>query len=89
MTTSNKAQKPEVDLAALYRLYDAAPDDALLDENVVAAVHGCSVAKLQRDRWAGTGLPFVRCGGRMVRYRKSTVRQALASLAEVGSTTAA
>lgn len=51
----------------------AAPDDALFDEKVIAAYIGCSTEKLQRDRWAGVGLPFVNVG-RLVRYRKGTVR---------------
>lgn len=52
--------------------FEAAPDDALFDETVIAHVEGCSVAKKQRDRWAGTGIKLIKIG-RKVKYRKSDV----------------
>jgi hypothetical protein len=42
------------------------------DQRVVATVIGCSEEKLERDRWAGKGIPFTRFG-RLVRYRKRDV----------------
>lgn len=52
--------------------FHACHPDSLHSERVIAAVIDCSVEKLQRDRWRGTGLPFVRFG-RLVRYRKRDV----------------
>lgn len=48
------------------------PADALTDQNHVAAYLDCSSGKLERDRWAGTGLPYLKIG-RSVRYRKADV----------------
>ena len=44
----------------------------LLDEKEAAALLRVSVAKLQRDRWAGTGMPFIKLG-RTVRYSKQAL----------------
>lgn len=65
------------DQAKLVAAFCAAPDDALVDEKMVAAYFGCSVEKLQRDRWANTGLPFIKISGRLVRYRVGSVRGSL------------
>lgn len=65
------------DQARLVAAFCAAPDNALVDEKIVAAYFGCSVEKLQRDRWANTGLPFIKIGGRLVRYRVGSVRSSL------------
>ncbi len=48
------------------------PVDALTDQQQVAAYLGCSTAKLERDRWTGVGIPFLKVG-RLVRYRKADV----------------
>jgi hypothetical protein len=50
----------------------AAPDEAWFSQVVVAAVLGCSEAKLERDRWLGVGLPYSRFG-RGIRYQKRDV----------------
>lgn len=52
--------------------------DALMDENELADYLGITANKLQRDRWAGTGLPYIKIG-RCVRYRRSDVEAYLAS----------
>lgn len=49
-----------------------APDDALFKSPIIAAVRSCSTAKLERDRWAGIGVPFIK-DGRNVLYRKRDV----------------
>lgn len=41
----------------------------LLDTRQAAAYIGMSKAFLDRDRWAGARIPFVRVGRRAVRYR--------------------
>jgi FMN phosphatase YigB (HAD superfamily) len=48
-------------------------DDDLIDERAAARMLGMSTAWLQRDRWAGASVPFVRMG-RAIRYRVGTLR---------------
>ncbi|MDD2760032.1 MAG: hypothetical protein PHH11_07035 [Methylomonas sp.] len=52
--------------------FEKAPDTALFSQKTIAAVRDCSTATLERDRWAGTGIPFVKFG-HSVKYRKSDV----------------
>jgi excisionase family DNA binding protein len=52
--------------------YELAPDSALFSQETVAAILNCSLATLERDRWIGSGIPFVKIG-RMVRYRKKDI----------------
>jgi len=40
----------------------------LWDEKRTAAFCGCSVSTLQKDRHFSRGLPYVKLGGRLVRY---------------------
>ena len=46
-------------------------DDRLLTTKEAARILGVSVAFLERDRWAGAEIPFIRVGSRGVRYRRS------------------
>jgi len=64
-----KTEKTRLEL--LEEFYSA-PLDALFDETVVAAIRGCDKTTLQRDRWAGGGIPFLKLK-RAVRYRKCDV----------------
>jgi len=41
----------------------------LLDTKKAAEFLGVSVAFLERDRWAGARIPFVKVGKRAVRYK--------------------
>ncbi len=43
--------------------------ERLLTTKEAAAYLGISAAFLERDRWAGARIPFVRIGSRAVRYR--------------------
>lgn len=43
----------------------------LLTTKQAAPILGVSVAFLERDRWAGAQVPFIRVGARAVRYRLS------------------
>lgn len=43
----------------------------LLSTKEAAEMLGVSVAFLERDRWAGAKVPFVKVGSRAVRYRMS------------------
>lgn len=53
--------------------YEHAPDWAIFNQETVAAIRDCSLATIERDRWAGIGIPFIKMG-RLVRYRKSDIR---------------
>ncbi|MCP4933665.1 MAG: helix-turn-helix domain-containing protein [bacterium] len=48
-------------------------DNPLLTTKQAAARLGLSPAFLERDRWAGACIPFVRVGARAVRYRKEDI----------------
>jgi len=56
------------DFDAVLRFWNA-PNDAHFTQDVIELVLGCSEAKLERDRWAGVGLPYTK-HGRRVLYRK-------------------
>ena len=47
----------------------------LLTTAEAAAFLGVSKAFLERDRWAGARIPFVRIGSRAVRYERSTLEE--------------
>ena len=63
------SNKPRIELLADF---EQAPNTTLFNQQTIAAVRDCSTATLERDRWAGTGIPFLKFG-RSVRYRKSEV----------------
>lgn len=52
--------------------FEASPPDTLFPQEVPAAVIGCSLALLEKNRRDGTGIPFIKIG-RAVRYRKSDI----------------
>ena len=66
--------------------FEAAPGSALFSQATVAALRQCSLATIERDRWAGTGVPFIKIG-RLVRYRKADLCRWLANHPVVQSTT--
>lgn len=45
--------------------------DKLLTTKEAAPILGVSVAFLERDRWAGARVPYIKIGSRAVRYRQS------------------
>lgn len=51
-----------------------ASDEALFDQKLIANALQFSEAKLERDRWKGEGIPFLKLG-KSVRYRKRDVLQ--------------
>lgn len=57
--------------------FDSAPDYALFDQITLAAVRSCSTHLLERDRWAGGGVPYRKIG-RKVLYCKSDILDFLA-----------
>lgn len=70
---------------ALIKEYESAPDNALFSQLTIAAIRHCSLATIERERWAGTGIPFIKFG-RLVRYRKVDIQQWLAKHRVVCST---
>lgn len=72
----------------LMQEYELAPDSALFSQETVAAIRNCSIALVERDRWAGTGIPFIKTG-RLVRYRKKDIREWLDNHIAFQSTTQA
>jgi predicted DNA-binding transcriptional regulator AlpA len=46
-------------------------NNQLLKTNEAAQLLGVSKAFLERDRWAGARVPFIKVGSRAVRYRVS------------------
>lgn len=56
--------------------FDSAPSTTLFSQNTLAAVLHCSTQLLERNRWAGEGIPFLKIG-RKVLYRKSDVLEFL------------
>jgi predicted DNA-binding transcriptional regulator AlpA len=57
----------------------------LLSDKDVAQLTGRARSTLQKDRVAGTGIPFIRLGG-LVRYRAADVEAYLAALPTLHST---
>lgn len=53
--------------------FDSAPESALFNQQTIAAVLSCSTQLLERNRWAGMGVPYLKIG-RKVLYRKSDVQ---------------
>ena len=68
--------------------FNAAPETAWFSQATVAAVRRCSESTVERDRWSGGGVPFVKCG-RSVRYRKSDILRWLEKYKPFQSTTEA
>lgn len=46
-------------------------NNSLLKTKEAASYLGVSMAFLERDRWAGARIPFIKVGSRAVRYRQS------------------
>lgn len=53
--------------------------DQLLNTQEAARYLGMSEAFLERDRWAGARIPFIKVGSRAVRYRLSDLDSYIAS----------
>ena len=52
--------------------FESAPQSALFNQRTIAAVLSCSTQLLERNRWAGSSVPYLKIG-RKVLYRKSDV----------------
>ena len=80
-----KTEIPRLDLIAEF---ESAPTGALFSQATLAAIRQCSIATIERDRWAGTGVKFIKMG-RLVRYRKQDIEAWLAQHPSLQSTTQA
>jgi hypothetical protein len=80
--------KSEISRLELIEEYEKAPDSALFSQETVAAILDCSEATLERERWVGSGIPFIKVG-RRVRYRKSDIQLWLNGRSSFRSTTQA
>lgn len=80
--------KQQINRLDLLTEYELAPDSAFFTQHTIAALRNCSLATIERDRWIGIGVPFVKMG-RSVRYRKADIRMWLENQAAVQSTTQA
>lgn len=78
-----KLKKSRIDLI---NQYEIAPLSALFSQETLAAILDCSIATMERDRWVGKGVPFAKFG-RLVRYRKSEIKNWLESHQSFQSTT--
>lgn len=74
--SSDKSPTTKTRAEVLAEFY-ASADTALFNQIVIALVRDCSTATLERDRWAGGGIPFLKIR-RAVKYRKSDVLDWLA-----------
>jgi hypothetical protein len=73
---------------SLINEYELAPTTALFSQSTIAALRKCSIATIERDRWAGTGVPFIKIN-RLVRYRKCDIQLWLSTYPLLQSTTQA
>ncbi len=53
--------------------------DKLLNTQEAASLLGVSKAFLNRDRWAGARIPFIKVGSRAVRYQQSALESYIQS----------
>jgi hypothetical protein len=65
--------KTKLSRLELINQYEEAPSSALFSQETIAAILDCSIATIERDRWIGNGIPFIKIG-RMVRYRKTDIK---------------
>lgn len=52
--------------------FESAPYSSLFNQQTIAAVLSCSTQLLERNRWAGSGVPYLKIGHKVL-YRKSDV----------------
>lgn len=57
----------------------------LLNTKQASEILGVSMAFLERDRWAGARIPFIKLGSRAVRYRMEDIENYLDSMMRVST----
>ena len=65
--------------------FNSADDSTLFNQTVIAHVLDCSTATMERDRWSGGGIPYIKIN-RLVRYRKADVLEWLGQFCPQSST---
>lgn len=68
--------KTKLNRLQLINEFESAPDSMLFNQNTLAAILDCSTQLLERNRWAGIGVPYIKIGGKVL-YRKSDVQSFL------------
>ena len=68
--------KTKLNRLQLINEFESAPDSMLFNQNTLAAILDCSTQLLERNRWAGIGVPYIKIGGKVL-YRKSDVQMFL------------
>ena len=76
MTDKPLKDEAAINQSEIEHRFDNAPTGAFFTREELAAIRRCSIAKLDREAWLGTGIKFIRDGGRCL-YRKSDVVAAL------------
>lgn len=56
--------------------FESAPNSALFNQQTLAAFLDCSTQLLERNRWEGKGVPYLKIG-RKVLYRKNDAAKTL------------
>lgn len=79
-----KSKKIEIDLI---KFFWNAPIEALFGQEIIAPVIQKTTKSLESDRWRGQGIPYRKCGGRVL-YRKSDVIEWIENHQLVTSTSA-
>jgi hypothetical protein len=64
--------KTKLNRLQLINEFESAPDSMLFNQNTLAAILDCSTQLLERNRWAGIGVAYIKIGGKVL-YRKSDV----------------
>lgn len=77
-----KQEKNRIDIL---KEFEDAPDGAWFSQKVLAALRDCSTSLLERERWLGAGVRFVK-QGHLVRYRKQDILEWFNSHKSVQST---
>ena len=50
----------------LLKEFESAPESSLFSQQTIAAVLSCSTQLLERNRWAGTGIPYLKIGRKVL-----------------------
>lgn len=77
--------KQQLSRINLIQEYELSPDWVIFSQETVAAIRDCSTKTLERERWIGIGIPFIKMG-RLVRYRKEDIRAWLEQHQSIQST---
>ena len=77
--------KTETTRIALIQEFESASDSTLFPQNTVAAVRCCSPALLERERWLGTSITYIKFE-RQCLYKKKDVNDWINAHQKVNST---